>query len=733
MRSSAVLTIGSALALLALLASPVSGQRGTGTGTGGGRGTGGGQRGGQPPPTGGTPQTPSKQPVFRASTELVEVDVVVVDKAGNPIHGLTRDEFVVTDRKRPQTIETFQEVRHEHEAETPTLPVTARPDVASNTISRTGRLVVLVLDDLHTFRGRSDTVKTIARKVVMDLGPESSMALIQTGGEHSVEVTDDRARLLDAIDKFQGRRLYRRPIAACDPQFIPISEAGTPTGQGCDQMEFGWDLEFYGALQGAARILGGNDHRRKAFVLVSENLAKDLTGLFQLSVPAGTAIDASSAFLSGGGAEALAAVPTQPANQHDNALLDMMEALRRGGVAVYSIDPRGEISSQKLMEECVPVWGGIDDPCLGGSSLPDWYAWPRQAQHGLEIMSEASGGFAVVNSNDFTSGIDKILSDLDNYYLLGFTTTDMKSTGYRPLDVRVKDRPDLTLRFRRGYQVTAAEAESKSKDPLAQLITGPLPKSDLPMRLHAVAMPYSSKEARVAVAMEITVPRKTMQGADQQLLDQILFGVFAVDLKGAKVRERFGWGARIALRPRPGLKEIPDSVTYEIVSSLQMPFGQYQIRASARSDKLDAGGSVYLPLDVPDFSKQALALTDLLLAYADGPHVPIAHSEVRSIVPAANLLPFDPTLDRTFSSRDTLRLYTRVLQQKPAEVTATVSALAPDGRVMLTLTRALPAHDAAPLDLKLPLQQLGSGVYRLQVKVTDGAYTAQREVAVTIK
>jgi len=63
------------------------------------------------------PQSSSsrQQPVFRASTELVEVDVVVVDKAGNPVHGLTRDDFVVTDREKPQSIETFDEVRSDPE------------------------------------------------------------------------------------------------------------------------------------------------------------------------------------------------------------------------------------------------------------------------------------------------------------------------------------------------------------------------------------------------------------------------------------------------------------------------------------------------------------------------------------------------------------------------------------------------------------------------------------------
>ena len=676
---------------------------------------------------------PSQQPTFRASTELVELDVVVVDKHGVPVHGLTRDDFVVTDRKKPQTIEAFQEIRREAEPEAPTLPVSSRVDVATNTSPQAGRLVVLVLDDLHTFRGRSETVKSIAKKIVTDLGPESSMALIQTGGDHNVDVTNDRSRLMDAIDKFAGRRPYRRPIEACDPKVIPIAEDGTPTSQGCDQMEFGQDIMFYGALQNAAKLLGANDRRRKAFVLVSENLAKDLSGLFQVGVPPSTPIDASAVFRSGD-ISGLASVPTQPADQHSHALLDMMEALRKGGVAVYSIDPRGEVNSQKLAEECSPVWGGIDDPCLGGDLLPDWYAWPRQAQHGLEIMSEASGGFAVVNTNDFTSGIGRILSDLDNYYQLGFYTPDTKSTGYRPLEVTVNGRSDLTLRYRRGYQISpqASAAAAKSKDPLGQLVEGALPKNDLPMRLHAIPMPYSAKEARVAVAMEITVPRKSLQSADQ-LLDQIQFGLFAVDLKGAKVRERAGWGARIALRPRPGLKDVPDQVTYEIVSNLQLPFGQYQLRASARSDKLDAGGSVYLALDVPDFSKAPIALTDLLIAYADGAHVPIAHSYAPMAVTVANLLPFDPTLDRVFSPHDTLRLYTRVVQQTPAPTNVTVAALAPDGRVMLTLTRELTARENVPVDLKLPLAQLGPGAYRLQVTASDGRRTAAREIAITIK
>ena len=50
-------------------------------------------------------QQTQKPPVFRTNTELVEIDVVVIDKDGKRVHGLTREDFVLKDRKKPQAIE----------------------------------------------------------------------------------------------------------------------------------------------------------------------------------------------------------------------------------------------------------------------------------------------------------------------------------------------------------------------------------------------------------------------------------------------------------------------------------------------------------------------------------------------------------------------------------------------------------------------------------------------------
>lgn len=687
---------------------------------------------------------PQQAPVFRGGVELVEVDVVVVDKDGKPVHGLSKDEFVLRDRNRPQAVETFDEVRREGEPEDalPALPAATRRDVASNTTNRASRLVVLVLDDLHTWRGRSDTVKDIARKIVAELGPDSSMALLQTGGDHGVEVTDDRSRLLEGIDRFGGRRMVRRPNAECSPQIShrdPMSDA--PVEIGCDIQDFNADIGFYRTLRDAARLLGAGDRRRKAFILVSENLAKSLDGLFQVNAPPMRDAPDGSAYVAGGGAEAMAAAPIVAMSRYDMELQNMMDAMRRGGVATYSIDPRGEISTEKLMEECHPGTGDIHDPCLGGVTEPaDWSAWVRMAQHGLETLSEASGGFAVVNSDDFTGGIGRIVSDLDNYYLLGFRPADEKTKGYRRLEVTIPGRPDLTLRYRRGYQLDAnVEPVRRAGDSLAALVSTPLPKGDLPMRLYAVPMPHSGKEARVAIAAELTVPRRDLEGDGRLLLDEIRFGFYAIDMKGGKVREQFGRGARIALVPSRG-GPLPDEVTYEITTVLPLAPGRYQIRASAESAKLGKGGSVYLSIDVPDFEAMPIGLTDLVLGYADGPRVPVARvlaasparAMARMPAPVETVLPFDPTLERLFARSDTLRLYFRVVQKQPTPSVATITALTADGRVAVTLERPIDAKSPM-LDIKLPLAQLAPGAYRLRVTVAAGGARAEREIGIAIR
>jgi hypothetical protein len=434
----------------------------------------------------------------------------------------------------------------------------------------------------------------------------------------------------------------------------------------------------------------------------------------------------------------------------------MVESMRRSNVVTYAIDPRGNVPISELMRECQPSFGQDRDPCLGGVGGPtSMTGWVGLAQQGLVEIAGASGGFAIVNTDDFTDGIDRIIDDLDNYYLLGFYPADTKSRGYRRLDVQVRERPDLQLRYRRGYEIglgaNASADQQKKQDPLFALIAGALPSANVPLRFGASVLPGSGKDARIPVAIEVTVPRQSLEEADARLRDQIRYAVTVVDMKGAKVKEANGYGAKLVLRPRGMGGAAPNTVTYQIGLALSLPPGRYHLRASASSAKLEDGGSVYLPIDVPDFTKEQLAVSGLVLGYRSGPRVPAvatvaparaAGNRMAGIPPAARgtpppipgNLPVQPTLDREFLASDDVVLYFEVIRKdRSRELAILVSALDGNDKVVRHYTQKMPPESLGKVSVGLPLKDIGTGAFRLRVQVSDGSRTATNETAILIK
>ena len=132
-------------------------------------------------------------------------------------------------------------------------------------------------------------------------------------------------------------------------------------------------------------------------------------------------------------------------------------------------------------------------------------------QESLKLTAEASGGFAIVDTNEFQSGLSRVIADLDNYYMLGFYPEDPTDKSWHKLEVSV-NRLGMTVRHRIGYRSGVAPRLPKNKDPLVQLSAGVLPRTDLPLRLAATPVALSSKSARVAVTVEFSAPRAALRG-----------------------------------------------------------------------------------------------------------------------------------------------------------------------------------------------------------------------------
>lgn len=142
---------------------------------------------------------------------------------------------------------------------------------------------------------------------------------------------------------------------------------------------------------------------------------------------------------------------------------------------------------------------------------------------------------------------------------------------------------------------------------------------------------------------------------------------------------------------------------------------------------------MYLPYSVPDYSRLAMGLTDFVLAYADGPRVPVANSRGRSQIPAANLLPFEPALDRVFRPSDTLRLFFQVVQKDPKPATATIQVLTGSGALVLGMDLPVKAEERVKIDQVLPLEKLVRGVYRLRVAASGDAGFTEKDLGFIVR
>jgi len=173
-------------------------------------------------------QTPSQNPpTFRAGTNVVELDVSVLDKNRRPVMGLTAADFTVLDNGQPRPVVAFSAVDLP-DAE----PSAARwmgatsPDVTSNQFNAR-RLVIVAISDLITpINVRDpDTMQQLAHAVIDQLGPADLASVVYLYHRDLGQgFTADRAKLGDAIDRLQpflrivnGGRMMITPTGMAPP------------------------------------------------------------------------------------------------------------------------------------------------------------------------------------------------------------------------------------------------------------------------------------------------------------------------------------------------------------------------------------------------------------------------------------------------------------------------------------------------------------------------------------
>jgi VWFA-related protein len=131
-----------------------------------------------------------------------------------------------------------------------------------------------------------------------------------------------------------------------------------------------------------------------------------------------------------------------PAVTADIDLYSLMRELtlsaNRANATIFTIDPRG--------------LAGIVD---AGQQLDqtEWRTYLQKSQSSLRYLAEETGGFPVVNDNDFATALKRIDAETSDYYVLGYYSSNADpAKRVRTLEVKV-DRPGITVASRRAYSL----------------------------------------------------------------------------------------------------------------------------------------------------------------------------------------------------------------------------------------------------------------------------------------
>lgn len=496
------------------------------------------------------PQLP--RPAFEAETEIVLVDVNVIDRDARPVPALTAADFELQVNGQPRPIQSVQFISTVPADATPATPREAA--ASSNDTATTGRLLLFVVDEGNLRVSSSRSVLRTAQSLFERLAPGDLVGLARLPtGVGNVEFTTDRKRVSDALLKVTGSVTNRAGMTK-----VNISEAWALENNDSSTWQQAVDRECAGE-SGAGREACASVVEGDARSLLSESSARArgtlsaldglLAGLTQLKTPINIVMISEGLFV---------------ARDRNN----MRDIGRRAAEARATIHVMRPGTSYFDIED-VSAPGAtrfFDDGLLS---------------EGLEQLADQTRGTLSTINASANAAFERLGRELSGYYLLGFEPTDADRRGQEHR-IRVQVRPrGLTVRARPTFVLhdaaptNAAVAAMTPVEQVTEVLRQPLPTRGLPMRVASfTSIDGGSAKVRVVISAELGDPVTSEK--------ELPIGVIVLDKNDKAVFSRAGM---TTLAPASVRGESPRL----ILTSLLLDPGDYTLRVAAIDERGRAG------------------------------------------------------------------------------------------------------------------------------------------------
>ena len=687
-------------------------------------------------------QTQEKEDVVRVETELVQTDVMVFDKSGKFVDGLTREQFELKVDGRPVPLAFFERVSGPPKGEAAPGAAAAAANAAIASRSN-GRTVIFFIDDLHlSLDSLNPTRGAITRFIDEEMLPGDLVGIFTASGQLGFlsQFTDNKAVLRAAV-----ARLKNIPAGVNDGEQPPMSEYIATRIANGDRQAAGFYITKIqeGVYSKTAAGAGGS------------NPANNVNGIYEMvkmrasnitkqmdAVTAGTLGGLDRLFRAAGEIEGRKLVffisDGFYLNGKNTASPVVSERLQlaidraaRGGSVVYSIDARGLFApfADASGKTARDPNGYLDRSSVGEAGL---------AQEGLAHIADETGGKFLKNQNYFDLWVSRMLDETSNYYRIAWKPEgdEQKGGRFRRVEVAVAGRPELTVKLHRGYvpaAVRAAEeakekggaksdakalapkaAEAKGSDAdFRAALLSPVAKRGLPTALSTSFVDVPGSGPVLTSSVEVGTATLDYGADGKQPASVDLVGVVLND-QGKPVTN---FSKRLTVAPSTSTSGEQPGVIYNHKAPLAP--GLYQVKAAVRDARGGQVGSAVQWIEIPDLAKKQLSLSSLHLGGrqvgggADGSAPQIQFSVDRRFPRSAKVdfLGFIYNAARAGSGVD-LSVTVKVLRDRKAVVASPARKLTPEAGADLA---------RIPVTGAISLGQLPPGRYELEVGVTDNA------------
>lgn len=449
---------------------------------------------------------------FQESIEVnvLELDVVVLDRDGRTVDGLKKEDFQVTVGKRASEVANFYAVNRGAIVDEQPAPTTAkRSAVASETLIPT--TVVILIDDTRLGpAAKKHAIDALKTYVAANAGPAMSAMVVRWNGALDIRTrpTERAGQVIAELDK-----IGKEPALLTDSDRNTILKAiddamlGITGNQYAHSVQNAWiqlagyadreTREVEKTLEALREVikLASAFEGRKSLLYVSEGLpvrpAADLFDYWERMTRMQGNWGQSAHLMNNIAKDQIRSTDSERYDR-SRQFEQLSRQAQSMNVHFYAVDAggargldRGSLQQMQLVAEI---------------SSSEHRA---NLQDGIRMIANESGGRFISNENDLGRALSVVSEQFNTYYSLGVKAK--RSTSLEKVAVKVKSRPELRV-------VTARHRKPLSRDEqIERAVRSRLYSLSAENRHNAeltagVAFPANN---RCVVPLRVTIPRST--------------------------------------------------------------------------------------------------------------------------------------------------------------------------------------------------------------------------------